>query len=362
MSGIWESKLKSIWKSVRSRYYWLGLGHELVYDLFNTRELNWRRKIWAYRRGFLAYRITEYGLNDQNYHLYLPDFVYYRLHPINGRFHFWIDDKLTLKYVLHPFDAYLPRYYFHLDSEGQVTRLMDCPSHYGETLDDILTLLREKGLLAVKLTGGSRGQGFSRMAFQDGQYILNEEPLTAVAMEGFLARQERCVITEWLSPHPELSQIWNGATSSVRVLAYRNKDNKTGIAGAYIKFGTSLSGMVDNISAGGLSAVVDVTSGAFHDGRVFRENKMDPIQVHPDTGVPLAGTVPFWEEIKPLLSAVGEYLPHFKYMGYDIVISHDSFKLVEINSLPAIDILNCYHPLLADPDVAEFFNRLRQSG
>lgn len=361
MSGFWELKLKSAWKAVRNHYYWLGLGHGLIYDLFNTRELSWHQKIWAYKRGFLAYRITEYGLNDQNYHHYLPDFAYYRLHPINGRFHFWIDDKLTLKYVLHPFDEYLPRYYFYLDSNGQIIRLMDCPSHYGETLDDILTLLREKGLLAVKLTGGSRGQGFSRMAYQEGQYILNEEPMTSIAMKAFLARQERCLITEWLSSHHDLSRIWNGATSSVRVVVYRNKAGKTRIAGAYIRFATSLSGMVDNISAGGLSAVVDVASGSFHDGRVFRENKMDPIQVHPDSGVDIAGNLPFWEDIKSTLYAVGEYLPNFKYMGYDIVISDDGFKIIEINSLPAIDILSCYSPLLADPDLADFFRELRQS-
>lgn len=239
---------------------------------------------------------------------------------------------------------------------------MDCPSDYGETLDDILALLRQEGMLAVKLTGGSRGQGFSRMAYREGQYLLNEQPESLIAMRAFLIRQERCLITEWLSSHRDLGRIWNGASSSVRIITYRGKDDKTRIAGAYIKFGTSLSGMVDNISAGGLSAVVDVASGSFYDGRVFRQNKMDPIHIHPDSGVEIAGKLPFWEDIKSALCAVGEYLPNIKYMGYDIVIIDDGFKIIEINSLPAIDILSSYHPLLADPNLADFFARLRQSG
>lgn len=361
MRSSLESKLKSIWKSIRSRYYWVGLGHELIYDLFNTPEMSWGQRMWAYRRGFLAYRITMYGLNEQNYHLYLPDFAYYRLHLINGRFHFWIDDKLTMKYVLHPFDNYLPRYYYHLGNGDQVTKLMDCPTDYGENLDAVLALLRQKGRLAAKLISGSRGQGFFKLTYHEGQYLLNDELLTLTELKAFLNRKESYLLTEWLSSNHELSRIWSGAASSVRIVVYRNKADQVRIAGAYVKFGTSVTGPVDNIAAGGISASVDIDSGSFADARIFRNNAMIPVKAHPDSGAVIAGTLPFWAEIRTILNAIGNYLPHFKYMGYDIVIGEDGFFIVEINSLPAIDILNCYSPLLADPEVAEFFNRLHQS-
>lgn len=360
MSGWWEQKIKSVRQKIIGRYYWVGLMHELVYDLFNTGNLSWSQKIWAYRHGFFAYRITEYGLNDDNYHLYLPDSVYYRLHPINGRFHFWIDDKLTMKYVLYPFDIYLPRYYYYLGNGGQVTRLMDCPTEYSESVDGVLSLLRQESRLAAKLISGSRGQGFYSLAYQEGQYLLNNEPINIAELKAFLARKQRYLLTEWLFSNPELSRIWSGAASSVRIVAYRNA-NQTRIAGAYVKFGTSSTGPVDNIAVGGISAKVDLDSGTFSDPRIFRDNQMQAIMVHPDSGEVINGTLPFWEEIKSTLYAIGDYLPNLIYMGYDIIISENSFKIIEINSLPAIDILNCYRPLLSDPDVSEFFNRLRES-
>ena len=83
-------------------------------DFFKNKNTTLAQKLWAQKRGFLSDRISFYGLTENNYRDYLSDFDYYRLHPINGPYSKWIDDKLTFRYLLAPFSSYLPEYYYHI--------------------------------------------------------------------------------------------------------------------------------------------------------------------------------------------------------------------------------------------------------
>jgi len=71
-----------------------------------------KKKLWAHKRGFMSYKVDYYQLTDENYQDFLPDMEYYRMHPINGAFSHWIDDKLTIRYLLHPFKDLPPRILF----------------------------------------------------------------------------------------------------------------------------------------------------------------------------------------------------------------------------------------------------------
>src|SRR5699024_11144514 len=95
-----------------SPYFGPKVAKEFLNDLFRYKETTLKEKIWAYRRGFLSKSIKQYKLNEDNYFKYMPDLTYYKLHPINGKYGKWIDDKLTMKYILNPFNEYLPKYYF----------------------------------------------------------------------------------------------------------------------------------------------------------------------------------------------------------------------------------------------------------
>src|SRR5699024_5789375 len=113
-----------------------------------------------YKKGFFSKSIRNYNLTEQNYHDYIADFDYYKLHPINKQFSKWIDDKVTMKYILSPFKDYLPEYYFEL-YRGKVHCLMDYDKRIkNPEVDLVLELLKEKGDLALKLIKGSKGIGF----------------------------------------------------------------------------------------------------------------------------------------------------------------------------------------------------------
>lgn len=72
----------------------------MFFSEFKMGKVPLKEKLWAMKRGFLPSRIEVYGLNNDNYRQFLSDYEYLRLHPINNDFEIWINDKITLKYVL----------------------------------------------------------------------------------------------------------------------------------------------------------------------------------------------------------------------------------------------------------------------
>src|SRR5699024_5112622 len=94
----------------------------------------------------------------------------------NGKYRYWLEDKISIKYVAARFADYLPQYYFHTTSIGGVTHLvplMDCPSGYSQSLPEVLRLAANKGTLAIKPDEGSHGAGFYRLEARDGGFLLN---------------------------------------------------------------------------------------------------------------------------------------------------------------------------------------------
>ena len=83
-------------------------------DLMTDKSVALRHKIWCYRRGFMPWRLPQYGANRENYRSFLSDRDYMYLHQINNSYKKWIEDKMTLRYVLEPFKEYLPKYYFQI--------------------------------------------------------------------------------------------------------------------------------------------------------------------------------------------------------------------------------------------------------
>jgi len=337
-----------------SHYYFF---QEIGQDFWNNRQTTLRQKIWAYRRGFRSAKIVMYGLNEDNYQQYMPDLDFHRLRSVNGRYRRWIDDKLTMKYVLQAFDDHLPAYYYLLE-EGKypkISQLPDCPSHTGTGVDDIIDLLESQQYLAVKLLAGSLGVGFYKLGYENGCYLVNDKPLDRIRLEALLSDLRGYIITEYLTGHGELGSICGGRTNSVRIMTIKQPGNSPLIVGALMRFATQDSGTVDNISAGGVVSMVDIETGRFYNGRRLAGDEWQECSRHPDTGLLLEGVLPFWEQIKSVVISVCTYLSPLVWLGFDIVIMEQGFKIIEINSQAGIALHNYYHPMYVDEGQEHLF-------
>jgi hypothetical protein len=330
-------------------------------DFFLNKKTSFKEKLWTQRRGFLSDKIAFYGLTEENYRNYLSDFDYWKLHPINGGFSHWIDDKLTTKLILHPFSEYLPEYYYHLVNK-EIFKLMDCPGNFGNDMSDIISLLKEKKFLAAKLIGGIGGKGFVKLAFENGSFFINDnlvpEEQTIQLINELLKSKTGYLLTEYVKTHPALAKFWSYSANSLRIKIFRESHKKPVIFRPVVRFGTTRSGLVDNTASGGIFCEIDPTSGLFKGGVIFTGNKPEKLVHHPDTLLELEGQIPFWHQVLGTMFEICDYLPQLIYMGFDIVVTESGYKIIEINSLPTIEFGQCEEPILKDEKTSIFFTGL----
>ena len=76
----------------------------------------------------MAESVAAYGLRENKIADYLSDYDYYRIWPLNSWNRIWINDKLTLKYMLADteYSDFMPKYYYYMTPKG-LKKLLDAP-------------------------------------------------------------------------------------------------------------------------------------------------------------------------------------------------------------------------------------------
>ncbi len=304
-------------------------------DLLHNKGTTLSQKLWCYKRGFLSYRIRQYGLTKDNYKDFLSDYQYHWLNRINNGYQIWINDKTTTRYVFEPYKQYLAKYYYDIikmQGETCIKALQDIPEGFDASFDGIFALLRQEKLLALKPSSGTHGDGFYRMEYAEGRYLINGKEMTEDGIremiEGF---KSIYVITEYLFMHHELKKIYPNSVNTIRVAVVNQSAYEPRIMQTYMRIGSSSTGFTDNVGYGGICAKIDIPTGRYYCPEKIIDHKFTPCPVHPDTGVRIEGTVPNWELMKKGITDICRFMPELEYLGFDIAITDDGFKIIEIN-------------------------------
>lgn len=326
-------------------------------------------KRWALSKGFLPGRIKLYGLTEDNYSKYIPDYQYHMLHPLNNHFKIWINDKLTLKYMLSndTFRSLMPEYYAYVDNFGIYNYLMDCPFIVRNSKELIPDLLKIQQKIAIKPNSGtSGGYGFIKIEEKEIGFFENNKQVRRERIEEIQESLRNYIITEYIEQHKDLANIWSKSECTLRVIMCKNVKNKYEsdqwtCATSYARFGTSDSGAASNLSAGGIGIGFDFETGAFREfGAKFKEfatNDLWLFREHPDSKINWEGFVlPHWEKTKEKIFEICCYFSSLSYLGLDIIISAEGPKICEINSFPAMDYEQVIcGPALVNEQVSSFF-------
>ena len=304
-------------------------------DFLHTKSTNIFQKIWCWRHGFQSFRIQQYGLTKENYKNFLSDYQYHWLNRINNGYQIWINDKTTTRYVMEPYKQFLAKYYYDIikmNGKTCIKALQDIPEGFEASFDGIFKLLRQEKLLALKPSAGTHGDGFYRMEYADGKYLINGKEMTEdeiVAMiSGF---KSIYVITEYLFMHHELKKIYPNSVNTIRVAVVNQSAYEPKIMQTYMRIGSSKSGFTDNVGYGGICAKIDTATGRYYCAEQLRNHKFTPCPKHPDTGVEIEGIVPNWDYMCEGVLNICRFMPELEYLGFDIAITDDGFKIIEIN-------------------------------
>lgn len=327
-------------------------------------------KEWALSRGFYPGRVELYGLNEQNYTDFLPDYQYFMLHPLNHHFKIWVNDKLTLKYILDGEDTRdtMPRYYLYVENNGDYTYLMDAPDYIKRDSDFIFNLLKDKGTLAAKPNSGtSGGRGFMKLEYRSGEIYCNNAPMSKADFDAAVSDFKNTIVTEYAYQHEDLSKIWPDSECTLRVVMAklphtdRYSDPEWECIISYARFGTSRSGGASNLSSGGIGIGFDFENGRFKDYGI-RYKRFCPdgewmCFEHPDTHVVWkSAALPNWNIVREKIDRVCKRISSLDYLGLDIIITPTGLKFCEINTHPAADYeqILC-KPILSNPRARSFF-------
>lgn len=333
----------------------------VISDLFvNKENLSFKQRVWALRRGFLTDKVNFYQLTEDNYRDYLSDFDYCRMHPLNKEgYSRWIDDKLTLKYILSKYNEFLPEYYAEIDLGGNITWLMDGPVNSLEGgIEVVIKFLEKKGKLAVKRVAGSLSEGFYEFEFDGKNYFINSIGYNLSEFKHFISGLRGYLITEFVVQHSWLREIWHETVHTLRIQTVKYNHKKAECLFAFIRMGSHKILHAIGSADLGITANVDRDSGEIRNGFLRNDNGTWVTCItHPDTKKSIVGKVPHWDEIVNKCIEIHEYLGKLEYIGFDVIVTDESFKIIEINSHSTIRPVQYEYPILANERLAGYFKR-----
>ncbi len=328
----------------------------LIDDALHTKGISLSKKIWAWKKGFLSFRIWQYGLTEENYNNFLSDYDYHWLNRINNVYQKWVNDKTTYRLVLEPLKQYLPEYYFSVyATHGKlaIAKMPDCPADVPDSFDGVLEMLRRKGKLAFKASAGTHGDGFYCLAYSDGQYFINGENADEAQLRKTLSSQKSFyIVTEYLVMHEQLRKIYDKSVNTIRVMVINEHGHDPKIMQTYMRIGSSRTGFTDNVGYGGICAMVDMETGKLYNPETLRSHVYYECPKHPDTGVEINEYIPRWDELKKVVLKIAGYVKELEYLGFDVVVTEKGIEVLEIN------IHQDLHKV-ADhtPEIREFYKR-----
>lgn len=312
-------------------------------------------RLRAWRHGFTGYSAIRYGFPGNCHGDYVSDYARYVKTPkINGRFGETLNNKLVFSRLLKSYGCDVPEYYC-LVTRGQFVQIGGRYTMWSP--DDVIEACREGGEFVIKPYGGGSGVAVHMLAVRDGKLLLDWSETGDDEVRSLLQRLDEAVILEFVRQHEYASKIFPHSTNSVRVLTmWDYETNEPFIPFAGHRFGRPSSIPVDNCTQGGISCFVDVDTGTLERAHTGHSTpNLEPLSVHPDTGVPLTGTkLPHWELVKSKLLEVSREMAYIPYVGWDIVITEKGFTVIEGNNYPDLGH-QYYGPLLTNPRVRAFF-------
>lgn len=356
-----DGMLKAGFSKKMAVYFDNLLQHERERGLWSEEELE-----WAHSRGFLAESAVAYNLTDENIDSYLSDYDYFRIWPLNSWERIWINDKLTMKHIFYgtEFDQYMPEYFYYKANDG-LKPLMDCPKEY-RTADvkNVLGLVRAKQKIACKPCNGSLSKGFFQLTYENGDYYLNGEKTAGGGIKRFIEQHNNYVYTEFFRPEKSMEEIFP-LIHTMRVLVINQHGDNPQIAGAYLRFGTKSTGYAnytncsDNVEYV-YDVNIDLKTGKYFGGTKVYADHLEQSPCHPDTGILAEGKLECWNEIKNMVLSISKYINLCEYLGFDVCVTSEGIKIMEINSHSGIKHIQLRRPLLEGWTREYYLEKIRE--
>lgn len=190
-------------------------------------------------------------------------------------------------------------------------------------------------VLVFKPQNDARGHGIEFLAVvRDGacvRLMLDEGRLYGFKqLRAASGRMGDWLLQERVSQHADISAIYPHSVNTLRIVAINFPDGEIRILAALMRMGRNRS-VIDNASAGGIHAHIDVEEGRLLAPAYCKTDNVT-FAKHPDTGHPFAGvTLPFWREVLETVRRGTKLCMHTHAVAWDIAFTEAGPVVIEGN-------------------------------
>jgi hypothetical protein len=140
--------------------------------------------------------------------------------------------------------------------------------------------------------------------------------------------------------HPDVSDLSNGALSTIRLLTCMNESGGYEATNAVFRMAVGGNSLVDNFHAGGIAAAVDMATGTLGPATdIGMRADCGWRDRHPNSGAVITGRVlPHWPETLAMACRAHAAFPDRVMIGWDIAVLADGPQIIEANGSPDLDI------------------------
>lgn len=307
--------------------------------------------LWT--KGFLSTHPMPYNFNKYKYSDYISDIENIKLGYLNYPYGRIIRDKLVFSNF---FNTYFntPEVYCIINN-GKIDPVNLKMNISSEA--DLLKLIKNKKLV-LKPIFGTHGKGvlvIENTGFE--QFKLNKDFIKEDELKKIIKTLDQYFVSEFIEQGDFSKHFFENTTNTIRITTFCDPAKPTAfIPYAYMRFGTPKTIPVDNRASGGLISFVDLSTGKLTDAIQVREGKTVYLDNHPDSGMRIKDVeVPEWNKIIDFFRNLGGAIkPFIKVAGWDVVLTNDSFYVIEGNNGPDLVFQGADKPIAKDPDVLRF--------
>lgn len=327
-------------------------------ELQSPAAIPWPSRPGLWRRGFLSEAAVIYRFGDNDPRLYLSDYArVVKTCMIDDPYGVLLDDKLLFAQILRDHALYLPIIFGTLTGGRIVAANGEGSGAPGIRLPELLH--RERDLVLKPVSGGG-GRDVTVWHADDGGTIrVNGRAADETELRRLEADCEGYLVSEYVQQHPTIAALYPATTNTIRIVTMRDDDGVF-IAATILRIGCERSRPTDNWSRGGMTTTIDLTSGRLGRAASYSadESHLAWHVCHPESGARIEGTmIPHWQEVTDAILDVARSLPFLPYIGWDVVVTEDGFRILEGNKYPDVHILQVHRPLLADDRIRAFYRR-----
>lgn len=313
-------------------------------------DIPFKKRIKMYLKGFTSDQYYFYNLEKNDPKDYLTEMQRWKSRQINGKYNIIFDDKRLFFEVFNN--------YFHIPQTiGFISNgtFQNYKKSHLNKIEDLLEIIKNNKKLVFRRTSDGGGRGVAVVEFNNNNWYINNETILEKDLKIELENCNNHIISEYLNQLEYSNKIYSKSVNTIRVVVINNGDGTYCIPIAVHRFGTSKSGVVDNLCRGGIVASIDVNTGVL--GNAYSYYSIDPFEKHPDTKEQIKGIkVPNWDLIKEKLLDVSTKFPYINLMAWDVVSTEDGFSIIEGNTSTDLCFLQ-REGGIAESKLAEFYKK-----